>query len=103
MEAGVQRSKDEGKWLGRVPAGFHRDKNGYLQPIIDPRQHEDSFFEIADAIERIDNDESYRSVAKTLSISRQGLSNIHQDPDRRQWYLERDSNYDRVSAALNDM
>lgn len=52
-------------------------------------QHsEDSYFEIVDAIERLEDGDSYRSVAQSLAISRQGLSNIHQDPNRKQWYLK---------------
>jgi len=101
VEAGVRRAKDEGKRLGRVPAGFRRDENGYLQPIIEPGEDEDSYFEIADALERIDAGSSYRSVAGTLSISRQGLSKIHQNPDRKRWYIDGESDDNRVAAALD--
>ena len=101
VEAGVRRAKDEGKWLGRVPAGFRRDENGYLQPIVEPEEGEDSYFEIADALERVDAGSSYRSVAGTLSISRQGLSKIHQNPDRKRWYLDGESDDNRVATALD--
>jgi DNA invertase Pin-like site-specific DNA recombinase len=102
VEAGVRRAKDKGKWLGRVPAGFRRDENGYLQPILEPAEGEDSYFEIAEALERLDDGDSYRSVAAKLSISRQGLSKIHQDAGRRRWYLDKESDDERVAAALEN-
>lgn len=101
VKAGVKRAKNEGKWVGNVPAGFRRDDDGYLQPVIEPDDGEDSYFEIVDAIERLDDGDSYRSVAQSLSISRQGLANIHKDPERRRWYLNGESNDDRISDALD--
>jgi len=103
VKAGVKRAKDQGKWIGNVPAGFRRDDEGYLQPIIEPDEGQDSYFEIADAIERLDDGESYRSVARSLSISRQGLTNIHQDDERRQWYLDARAEDDRVDDALDSV
>ncbi|MBX0325893.1 recombinase family protein [Halomicroarcula sp. F13] len=103
VKAGVKRAKDQGKWVGNVPAGFRRNDEGYLQPIVEPAGGEDSYFELVDALERLEDGESYRSVAKTLSISRQGLSNIHKDPERRRWYLERRSDDERVTEALEEV
>jgi Site-specific recombinases, DNA invertase Pin homologs len=97
VKAGVKRAKDQGKWVGNVPAGFRRNDDGYLQPIVEPDDGEDSYFELVDALERLEDGESYRSVAKTLSISRQGLSNIHKDPKRRRWYLNGESDDERVN------
>lgn len=103
VKAGVKRAKDQGKWVGNLPAGFRRDDNGYLQPIVEPDDGEDSYVEIVDAIERLEDGDSYRSVAKTLSISRQGLTNIHQDPERKRWYLDGESDDERVSQALEEV
>jgi len=103
VKAGVKRAKDQGKWVGNVPAGFRRNGDGYLQPIVEPNDGEDSYFELVDALERLEDGESYRSVAKTLSISRQGLSNIHKDPERRRWYLDGESDDERVTEALEEV
>jgi hypothetical protein len=41
------------------------------------------------AIERVDNDESYRSVAAdTPNLNHVTLMDIHKDEDRRSWYLD---------------
>ncbi|WP_435186688.1 recombinase family protein [Halobellus sp. EA9] len=103
VKSGVERAKDQGKWVGNVPAGFRRNDEGYLQPIVEPDGGEDSYFELVDALERLEDGESYRSVAKTLSISRQGLSNIHKDPQRRRWYLDGESDDERVREALDEV
>jgi DNA invertase Pin-like site-specific DNA recombinase len=103
VKAGVRRAKDQGKWIGNVPAGFRRNDDGYLQPIVEPNDGEDSYFELVDALERLEDGESYRSVAKTLSISRQGLSNIHNDPKRRRCYLDGESDDERVTEALEEV
>ena len=103
VKAGVRRAKDQGKWIGNVPAGFRRNDDGYLQPIVEPDGGEDSYFELVDALKRLEDGESYRSVAKTLSISRQGLSNIHKNPKRREWYLGGESDDERVAEALEEV
>lgn len=103
VKSGVKRAKNQGKWVGNVPAGFRRDGDGYLQPLVESDDGEDSYFELVDAIERLEDGESYRSVARSLSISRQGLANIHKDSDRRRWYLDGESDDDRVSDALDQV
>lgn len=102
IEAGQRRAQRQGKWLGQVPAGFRRDDKGYLQPIIDPNHDagETGYLELRDALERIDNGESYRSVAEGFPVTRQSLSNIYQDADRRKWYFEATADNDIVHAAL---
>ncbi|GAB7090987.1 hypothetical protein JCM18237_12580 [Halorubrum luteum] len=102
-KAGVKRARDEGKWLGTPPAGFKRNDEGYLRPIVDPDDGEVSFFEIQDALERIDSGDSYNSVAKSLPISRQALSNIHQDTERLSWYLDGTADDSRVQEALEPL
>lgn len=103
IEAGVERAQREGKWLGQVPAGFERDDEGYLQPLLDPDRDdgEVGYLELRRALERLDDGESYRSVANGLPLSRQALSNIDQDDDRRSWYLDADADDDRVDSALS--
>ncbi|RBI58321.1 resolvase [halophilic archaeon] len=102
IEAGQRRAQREGKWLGQVPAGFTRDGEGYLQPLLDPDHDagEVGYLELRDAIERVDDGESYNSVASGLPLSRQALSNIHQDSERRAWYLDAEADDDRIDAAL---
>ena len=104
-ESGVKRAQREGKWLGNVPLGFRRDSEGYLQPILDANRDEGevSYIEVQEALERIEAGESYRSVAQTLPVTRQALSNIDQDEERRSWYIEREANDERVQEAIESV
>ena len=105
IEAGQRRAQCEGKWLGQVPVGFKRDNEGYLQPIINPDHDagETGYLELRNALKRIDDGESYRSVATGLPITRQSLSNIDQDDERRRWYLEAVAGDNTVHDALEDV
>lgn len=105
-QAGMRRAREqEGKWVGQVPVGFITD-DGYLKPNLDP-DYDDSetgFFDIVDALEAIENGESYNKAAKrTPNVTRQTLSNIHQNEDRRQWYVEAEADDDRVQEALEEV
>lgn len=102
IEAGQRRAQREGKWLGQVPTGFRRDGEGYLQPIIDPDHDagETGYLELRNALEAIETGESYRSAAEGLPVTRQSLSNIYKDTERRRWYLEATADDDAVHAAL---
>lgn len=104
-QSGLRRARKEGKWLGEVPAGFVRD-NGYLKPNLDP-DYEDGksgFLDIVEALEAIEEGDSYNQTAKrTPNVTRQTLSNIHQDPERKSWYLDSDADDDRVQKALNSL
>jgi DNA invertase Pin-like site-specific DNA recombinase len=104
VEAGVDRAQDQGKWLGNVPIGFERDDDGYLQVLLDPDRSagEVGYLDVRQAIERIDADESYRSVASDVpNLARTTLMSIHKDDERRQWYLTADADDERVGAALD--
>jgi DNA invertase Pin-like site-specific DNA recombinase len=104
VEAGVARAQDQGKWLGAVPAGFERDADGYLQVLLDPDRTagEVGYLDVRRAIERVDADESYRSVASDVpNLARTTLMNIHKDDERRQWYLGAEADDERVDAALD--
>jgi DNA invertase Pin-like site-specific DNA recombinase len=105
IESGIDRAQREGKWLGQVPAGFIRDDDGYLQPNLNPDHEagEAGYLELRSVLEDIDNGESYRSAAQGLPVTRQTLSAIDNDPDRRQWYLEAEACDDRVDEALGDV
>lgn len=102
-KSGVSRAQSEGKWLGNVPLGFRRDDEGYLQPILDADRDdgEVSYIEVQEAIERVENGESYNSVADSLPITRQGLSKIHQDDGRRAWYINGEADDERVQEAID--
>lgn len=88
-EAGIKRAKSEGKWVGQVPVGFVT-VDGYLRPNLSPdyENGETGYHDVVDALEEIDDGMSYRkAAAETPNVTRQTLSNIDQDDDRRQWYL----------------
>lgn len=102
IESGIDRAQRQGKWLGQVPAGFRRDDDGYLQPNLSPDHDngETGYLEVRNALKQIDNGESYRSVAQSLPVTRQTLSAIDTDPDRRQWYVDAEAGDERVDEAL---
>ena len=105
IESGVSRAQREGKWLGRVPKGFRRDDDGYLQLIheADRDSGEVSYLEIRAAIERVDEGESYRLVAgDTPNIGRSTLMSIHKDNDRRSWYLDGEATDGRIDGVLTN-
>jgi hypothetical protein len=77
-KAGIKASD---KRSGRPPARFTRDEEGYLA------LETEGSLEISHALEHIEQDDaSYRAEAQTLNISRQALSNLHQNHTER--YLE---------------
>lgn len=78
---------------GKVCRNFDADRD----------EGEVSYIEVQEALERVENGESYNSVAKSLPITRQGLSKIHQDEDRRSWYLDGDADDERVQEAIDDL
>jgi DNA invertase Pin-like site-specific DNA recombinase len=100
VNSGIKRARREGKWLGEVPVGFTRNEDGYLRPLLTPGPDEDGYLDIRAALEEIEDGDSYRQAARQLNTTRQTLSRIHQDGDRRQWYLEAESDDDRVQEAL---
>ncbi len=88
-KAGIRRAKSEGKHVGQVPVGFVT-VDGYLRPNLSPDYEagETGYHDIADALDEIDDGMSYRkAAAETPNVTRQTLSNIDQDDDRRQRYL----------------
>lgn len=103
VESGVRHAKREGKWLGEVPVEFTRNGEGYLRPNLTPGEDEDGYLEIRAAVEDIKDGESYRQAARGLNTNRQTLSRIHQDEERKQWYLDATADDDRVEEALQDV
>ncbi|EMA69028.1 Resolvase domain-containing protein [Halorubrum aidingense JCM 13560] len=103
VNSGIKRARKEGKWLGEVPVGFERTDEGYLRPLIDADPDEDSYLEIRNALEAIEDGGSYRQEAKGLNTTRQTLSRIDQDDDRLQWYLDAIAGDERVAEALQDI
>jgi len=89
-KAGIERAKDEGKWIGQPPAGFVTI-DGYLRPNMSPDYDdgETGYLDIQDALEEIDDGESYRAAAAdTPNVTRQTLSTIDQDEERRERYFD---------------
>lgn len=104
VNSGVKRARKEGKWLGEVPIGFERNAEGYLRPNLAPDENGDGYLEIRNALEAIENGSSYRQEAKKLNTTRQTLSRIHQNEERRAWYLDAEALYDeRVEEALQEI
>lgn len=103
-EAGMKRAREEGVWTGQVPAGFVRIETGELRPNTHPDYDdgETGYHDMVDAMERIESGEwSYRKAAQnTPNITRQALSNIHDE--RLDWYLGEpdDISDDRVATAV---
>lgn len=102
-KAGIKRAREEGKWTGQTPTGFVT-VDGFLRPNLSPNYDagETGYHDMVDALEQLDDGASYRSVAaETPNVTRQTLSNIDGDNDRRQWYLSPDDVDDeRVANAL---
>lgn len=104
-KSGIKRARKEGKWVGQVPAGFVR-VDGYLKPNLDPDYDdgESGFLDLVEALERVEDGESYRSVANdTPNVTRPSLMNIHKDEGRRKWYLAGQADDERVKEALAEV
>ena len=89
-KAGIRRAKDEGKHVGQPPVGFET-VDGNLRPNMSPdyESGETGYLDIQDALEEIDDGMSYRAAAaETPNVTRQTLSKIDQDDDRRQRYFD---------------
>lgn len=103
-ESGIRRARESGKWVGQVPAGFARDGDGYLRPLLNPPDGEVGYLEMCEALREIESGASYRETARqTPGVTRRTLSNIYTDDERRRWYLEREADDDRVADALEDV
>lgn len=103
--SGQKQAREAGKWVGNPPVGFVV-VDGFLKPNLNPsyKNGETGFFDVVEALESVNNGASYRKTAKqTPNITRQTLSTIHQDEDRRSWYLEEHAEDERVQVAINEV
>jgi len=81
---GMQRSLDNGEWVGQPPIGFTTDSDGYLIANI-------SFFE------------DYNPKTANFYEVEDALRRIEQDDDRRQWFSERKASDERIQSALTEL
>ena len=65
---------------GRPPKEFEVDENGYIS--IDTEEH----LKVQQAIEKVEEGESHRSVAKSTDMSRLTLMRLHKE--RKGLYLD---------------
>jgi len=99
---GVQRAKDNDKWVGSPPLGFTTDDEGYLVPNLGYNDDTDNFFEIREAIKDIhEDDASFRSVAQDLKAARTSIARVYKDEEKREWYLNFEADDKRVDHALD--
>jgi DNA invertase Pin-like site-specific DNA recombinase len=104
-KSGQKRAREAGKWVGNPPVGFVT-QDGFLKPNLDPDYDagETGYFDVVEALESIEAGQSYNKTAKeTPNLTRQTLSNIHQDADRIQWYTEQEAEDNRVAEAVEDL
>ena len=80
--------------MGQPPIGFVTDDEGSL--IVDLEE----FLAFVDGLERVDDGESYRGVARDTRFNRVMLMYIHSDDQRRRWYLDAEADDQRVSDGL---
>lgn len=104
-KSGVKRAKNEGKWVGKPPAGFET-VDGYLRPCMTPDYDagDVGYHDVVDALEVIEAGVSYRQAAlNTPNITRQTLSKIHQE--RKNWYIDSggDPDDERIASAKNSL
>lgn len=97
IQRGQRHAQREGKWIGQPPKGFTTDEEGYL--IVDLEE----YLALVDALERIDDGDSYRSVARETRFNRVTLMDISKNDQRRRWYLDATANDERVSDALSTL
>lgn len=91
IKAGIRRAKEEEKYVGQPPAGFVVGDDGNLRPNLSPDYDdgETGYLDMQDALEEIDDGQSYRAAAgSTPNVTRQTLSNIDNNGDRREMYMD---------------
>jgi len=102
IQSGIKAAQDAGKWTGAPPQGF-RVEGGYLQVDVE------EYLAVREAVRRVDEGESQRSVAQDTGLNRRTLGNLYND--HKELYLSGDasSRYDdpdkreRVEAALEQV
>lgn len=60
-------------------------------------------FAVAHAVKEINGGESYQGAADGLQCTRQALSSVDQDGEKRRWYLDLEADDDRVQRALDEL
>jgi len=99
IKSGVERARQEGKWVGQPPYGFGIDGDGYLF-VEDPDELVRMQEAMADAL--TSPDESINSIANKWRVPDSSLRRYLDDEDRRSLYLWGETTDDRIEAALAD-
>lgn len=106
---GQQRALNNDKWVGKPPLGFTTDGDGFLIANVEfydgHNADSDGFFAVEEAMRQLETDDnaSYRGLAEDMKCSRRALSNVYNDADKRRWYLDRETDDDRVQSALEEL
>jgi len=104
---GQQRALDNDHWIGQPPIGFTTDSDGYIIANVDFYEGHNAerpgFYEVRRALERIEEGESYNSVADDGNFTRPAISKLDRNEDRKRWFTEREAEDERVQAALDEL
>lgn len=104
-KSGQKRAREAGKWVGNPPVGF-TVTDGYLQPNLNPDYDdgETGYFDVAEALDSVKSGQSYNKAAdQTPNITRQTLSKIDKDENRKAWYIDGTANDERVQEAIKQV
>lgn len=103
--SGQKQARKAGKWIGNSPVGFVV-VDGFLKPNLDPDydEGETGFLDIVEALEAVEAGQSYNNTAEnTPNVTRQTLSKIDNDPERRKWYISGEAEDERVQEAIDSV
>lgn len=96
INSGIRSAQRAGKWTSRAPRGFVVGDDSRLH--VEPEE----FLNVRHALERVENGESKRQVAKDSGIPRSTLTHLYNDEERRAMYLAGEHPDERIEAAVGE-